>query len=152
MELMRGKFLEDIEVGDSYRTPARTVTDADIVSFAGLSGDFNAIHTDEEFCQALGLGGRIAHGLLTFSILSGLNERVGYTEGTILAFLGINKLSFGKYVRPGDTIHAEVEIIDKRESSKPGRGIVTSRFTGVNQDGDAVLDGETVIMLRKRAE
>lgn len=104
-------------------TPARTVTEADIVNFAGLSGDFNAIHTDEVFCLQLGLPGRIAHGLLTISILSGLSERVGYTEGTILAFLGMNNLSYGKYVTPGDTIH-----------------------------GDAVLECETVLMIRRRAE
>lgn len=145
-----GKFFQQIEVGEKYATPARTVTETDIVNFAGLSGDFNAIHTDEEFCRQLGLPGRVAHGLLTLSILSGLSERVGYTEGTILAFLGIDKLSYGKYVTPGDTIHAEVEVINKRESSKPGRGIVTSRFTGLNQDGDVVVDCEMVVMIRKK--
>ena len=147
-----GKFFEDIEVGEKYSTPARTVTEADIVNFAGLSGDFNAIHTDEVFCRQLGLPGRISHGLLTLSILTGLNERVGYTEGTILAFLGMNDLSYGKYVTPGDTIHAEVEITSKRESSKPGRGIVTSLFTGVNQDVDTVLHCEMVVMIRTRQE
>lgn len=147
-----GKFFEDIEVGEKYSTPARTVTEADILNFAGLSGDFNAIHTDEVFCRQLGLPGRIAHGLLTLSILTGLNERVGFTEGTILAFLGMNNLSFGKYVTPGDTIHAEVEVTGKRESSKPGRGIVISRLTGVNQDGDTVLGCETAIMIRRREE
>jgi acyl dehydratase len=147
-----GKFFEDIEVGEKFSTPARTVTEADILGFAGLSGDFNAIHTDEVFCRQLGLPGRIAHGLLTLSILTGLNERVGFTEGTILAFLGMNDLSFGKYVTPGDTIHAEVEVTSKRESSKPGRGIVTSRFTGVNQDGDKVLSCDMAVMIRRRQE
>jgi acyl dehydratase len=147
-----GKFFEDVEVGENYQTPARTVTEADILNFAGLSGDFNAIHTDEVFCRQVGLPGRVAHGLLTLSILSGLNERVGYTEGTILAFLGINNLSYGKYVTPGDTIHAQVEITGKRESSKPGRGIVTSLFTGVNQDGAAVVKCEMVVMIRRRTE
>jgi acyl dehydratase len=147
-----GKFFEDIQVGEKYLTPARTVTETDIVDFAGLSGDFNAIHTDEVFCRHLGLPGRIAHGLLTLSILSGLNERVGYTEGTILAFLGMNNLSYAKYVTPGDTIHAEVEVISKRESSKPGRGIVTSLFTGFNQDGATVLSCEMVVMIRRKLE
>lgn len=150
MQQQGGRFYEEIEIGQKYATPARTVTEADIVNFAGLSGDFNPIHMDEEFCRALGLGGRFAHGLLVLSILTGLNERVGFLEGTILAFLGINNLSFKKYVRPGDTIHAEVEVIDKRESSKPGRGVVTSRFTGLNQDGDIVIDSEMVIMVRNR--
>lgn len=145
-----GKYFEEIEVGEKYSTPARTVTETDILNFAGLSGDYNSIHTDEEFCRQLGLPGRIAHGLLTLSILTGLNERVGYIEGTILAFLGINNLSYGKYVTPGDTIHAEVEVTGKRESSKPGRGIVTSRFTGINQNGDTVVNCETVLMIRKK--
>jgi len=152
MAVSTGKFYEDFEVGDRYVTPARTVTEADIVNFAGISGDFNAVHTDEEFNRSLGLGGRFAHGVLTLAILTGLNDRTGVFEGTILAFLGMNKLSFKKYVRPGDTIHAEVEIIHKRESSKPGRGIVTTRFTGVNQNGEVVMDSEMVVLMRKKGE
>lgn len=145
-----GRFFEDIQVGEKYSTPARTVTDADIINFAGLSGDFNAIHTDEVFARKVGLPGRVAHGLLTLSILTGLNERTGYTEGTILAFLGMNDLKYGKYVIPGDTVHAEIEITGTRPSSKPGRGIVTSRFAGVNQDGVTVLECEMVIMILRK--
>lgn len=150
MNAITGKYFEDFEVGEKYLTPARTVTEADIVNFAGISGDYNAVHTDEVFNRSLGLGGRFAHGVLTLAILTGLNDRTGVFEGTILAFLGMNRLSYKKYVRAGDTIHAEVEIIGKRESSKPGRGIVTSRFTGVNQDGEIVMDSEMVVMMRKR--
>lgn len=150
MAVTTGKFFEDFKVGEKYITAARTVTEADIVSFAGISGDFNAVHTDEEFNRSMGLGGRFAHGVLTLAILTGLNDRVGVFEGTILAFLGMNSLSYKKYVRAGDTIHAEVEIIGKRESAKPGRGIVTSRFMGVNQDGEILMDSEMVVMMRKR--
>lgn len=150
MIIATGMFYEDVEVGEKYVTPSRTLTEADIVNFAGISGDYNPVHTDEVLNRDLGLGGRFAHGLLTLSILTGLNDRAGVFEGTILAFLGMNNLSFKKYVRPGDTIHAEVEIINKRESRKPGRGIVTSRFTGVNQDGEVVVDSEMVVMLRRR--
>lgn len=150
MAVTTGRFFEDFEVGEKYFTAARTVTEADIVNFAGISGDYNAVHTDEEYNRSLELGGRFAHGVLTLAILTGLNDRTGVFEGTILAFLGMNKLSFKKYVRPGDTIHAEVEIFSKRESKKPGRGIVTSRFTGVNQDGELVMDSEMVVMMRRR--
>lgn len=150
MAVTTGRFFEDFEVGEKYSTAARTVTEADIVNFAGISGDYNAVHTDEEYNRSLELGGRFAHGVLTLAILTGLNDRTGVFEGTILAFLGMNKLSFKKYVRPGDTIHAEVEILSKRESKKPGRGIVTSRFTGVNQDGELVMDSEMVVMMRRR--
>lgn len=150
MAVTTGRFFEDFEVGEKYFTAARTVTEADIVNFAGISGDYNAVHTDEEYNRSLELGGRFAHGVLTLAILTGLNDRTGVFEGTILAFLGMNKLSFKKYVRPGDTIHAEVEILSKRESKKPGRGIVTSRFTGVNQDGELVMDSEMVVMMRRR--
>lgn len=150
MAVTTGRFFEDFEVGEKYSTAARTVTEADIVNFAGISGDYNAVHTDEEYNRSLELGGRFAHGVLTLAILTGLNDRTGVFEGTILAFLGMNKLSFKKYVRHGDTIHAEVEILSKRESKKPGRGIVTSRFTGVNQDGELVMDSEMVVMMRRR--
>lgn len=150
MAVTTGRFFEDFEVGEKYSTAARTVTEADIVNFAGISRDYNAIHTDEEYNRSLELGGRFAHGVLTLAILTGLNDRTGVFEGTILAFLGMNKLSFKKYVRPGDTIHAEVEILSKRESKKPGRGIVTSCFTGVNQDGELVMDSEMVVMMRRR--
>lgn len=150
MAVTTGSYFEDFEVGEKYSTAARTMTEADIVNFAGISGDYNAVHTDEEFNRSLELGGRFAHGVLTLAILTGLNDRTGVFEGTILAFLGMNKLSFKKYVRPGDTIHAEVEILSKRESKKPGRGIITSRFTGVNQDGELVMDSEMVVMMRRR--
>ena len=150
MAVTTGRFFEDFEVGEKYSTAARTVTEADLVNFAGISGDYNAVHTDEEYNRSLELGGRFAHGVLTLAVLTGLNDRTGVFEGTILAFLGMNKLSFKKYVRPGDTIHAEVEILSKHESKKPGRGIVTSRFTGVNQDGELVMDSEMVVMMRRR--
>lgn len=150
MAVTTGKFFEDFEVGWKYVTAARTITETDIVHFAGISGDYNAVHTDEEFNRSMELGGRFAHGVLTLAILTGLNDRAGVFEGTILAFMGMNHLSFKKYVRPGDTIHADVEVLSKRESRKPGRGIVTSRFRGVNQDGEVVMDSEIVVMMRMR--
>ncbi len=147
---MKGKYYEDLKVGNKFITVARTVTEADIVTFSGLSGDFNPIHTDEEFAKNTIHKGRITHGLLTLAIASGLIARLGiFTEATI-GLLGIDNLGFTAPVKPGDTIHAEMEIVDKRETKKPDRGIIFRQITVKNQRDETVLTMISNIMLRKK--
>src|SRR4051794_13360460 len=83
----RSMFLEDFQVGDEFITSARTIAEADIVNFAGISGDFNPLHTDEEHARSLGFSSRIAHGALVFSVVTGLIARMALLEGTAVAFL-----------------------------------------------------------------
>jgi len=145
-----GLFYEDLEVGRIFPTPARTVTEADLVNFAGVSGDFNPIHTDEEYAKGTPFGRRVAHGLLVLSILTGLRLRTGVFEVTLIAWLEIRSYKFLKPVFIGDTIRGETEIIEKRETSKPDRGIVIQRVRVYNHKDELVQEGEFVTLMRRR--
>ncbi|AEG33032.1 MaoC domain protein dehydratase [Thermus thermophilus SG0.5JP17-16] len=143
-------YFEDFEVGQRFTTPARTVTEADVVNFAGVSGDYNPIHTDAEFAKSTPFGQRIAHGLLVLSMLTGLRQRTGHFEGTVIAWLEIRNYRFLKPVFIGDTVRGESEILEKRETSKPDRGILVQRVRVYNQRGEVVQEGEFVTMVRRR--
>ena len=143
-------YFEDFQVGQRFTTPARTVTEADIVNFAGVSGDFNPIHTDAEFARGTPFGQRIAHGLLVLAMLTGLRQRTGHFEGTLIAWLEIRSYRFLKPVLIGDTVHGETEILEKRETSRPDRGILVQRVRVLNQKGEVVQEGEFVTLVRRR--
>jgi acyl dehydratase len=143
-------YFEDFQVGQRFTTPARTVTEADIANFAGVSGDFNPIHTDAEFARSTPFGVRIAHGLLVLSMLTGLRQRSGHFEGTLIAWLEIRNYRFLKPVFIGDTIHGETEILEKRETSRPDRGILVQKVRVLNQKGEVVQEGEFVTMVKRR--
>lgn len=143
-----GMFLEDFSVGQAWVTPARTITDADVVNFAGLSGDFNPLHTDEEFARTTQFGGRIFHGPGVFAVAIGLESRLGIKEGTALAFLGM-EWSLKAPVAIGDTIHVEQRVAEVRPSrSKPDRGVVTFDVAVKNQHGTTCHDGQWFVMFR----
>lgn len=145
----RGKFFEEFGPGDEYVTARRTITEADVVHFAGISGDFNPLHTDEVTAQQSAFKGRIAHGLLTLAVAGGLANQLAIFEGTTLALLGINTKFIGA-VRFGDTIHVVLTVREKKESSKPDRGVVTFDVAVRNQRDEAVIQSEwTVLMARK---
>jgi acyl dehydratase len=143
------QYFEDIQVGDEYVSPGRTVTEADIVAFAGLSGDYNVLHTDAEFMKTSVFGERIAHGLLGLSIASGLASRAMPRPFATLAFLGL-RWRFKGPIRIGDTIKVRFRVTDKRETSKADRGIVTIQRAVVNQRGEIVQEGETELMVERR--
>ncbi len=143
-------YFEDFEVGMRVESAARTVTEADIVMFAALSGDWNPIHTDAEYAKGTMFGRRIAHGLLTLSIVAGLLVRLGLTERTIVAFYGIDKLRFTNPVFIGDTIKAVLEVIGKEEKEGKPYGIVVYDIKGLNQRGEVVLSYISRVAVRKR--
>lgn len=142
--------IEDFAAGQVMKTAARTVTEADVVAFAALSGDYNAIHTDAEYAKHTAFGQRIAHGMLVFSIATGLGVRTGVLDGTVLAFLGIEAWKFLKPVLIGDTIHLRWTVLEARMSSKPGSGVLKRRMEVVNQRGEVVQAGITVTLVRAR--
>lgn len=147
----RGMYLDDFEVGQSWTSPSRTITDADVTNFAGISGDFNPLHTDEEFAKKTQFGGRIFHGPGVFAIATGLESRLGIKEGTAIAFLGMT-WSLKDAVKIGDTIHVEQQVAQVRPSaSKPDRGIVTFDVQVVNQNGVVCQDGQWMVMFERRA-
>jgi acyl dehydratase len=142
-------YLEDIEVGLELSSARRTVTEADIVAFAGLSGDYNPLHTDEIFArEETPFRGRIAHGLLVLSIADGL--RNPFDDWAHLAWLEVQRRFVGP-TYPGDTIHAVRRVEDVRpSSSRPGTGVVTVAVEVVKQDGEVVQRGRDVLLVSAR--
>jgi acyl dehydratase len=142
------RFFDEIEIGEEYESPGRTVTEADIVIFAGLSGDYNVLHTDAEFMKTSIFGERIAHGLLGLAIQSGLLQR-GMRPWATIAFAGL-RWKFKGPIKIGDTIRARGEVIAKKETSKLDRGLITLSRQVVNQRGEVVQEGETDVMVARR--
>ncbi|MBX5475963.1 MAG: MaoC family dehydratase N-terminal domain-containing protein [Clostridia bacterium] len=147
---MPGRYFEDFQVGESFVSPRRTITEADVVLFAGLSGDFNPLHTDRVFAETTPFKQPIAHGLLVLAVATGLNARMGLNDGTALALLGIDEWRFVRPVFFGDTVHVRVTIVDKRETSKPDRGILIRKFEVFNQRDELVQEGYLNLMVRRR--
>lgn len=151
MTRQQGMYLEDFVIGETYVTKARTVTEADIVIFTGLSGDFNPLHIDEEFCKSTPHGTRIAQGLLGISIASGLTSQLGLLTGTAVGFLGMTWRYTG-VIRAGDTIHVRITTKETRPTSKPGRGVLLRQLDVVNQKGEVVQTGEWSVMVLTRPD
>jgi acyl dehydratase len=145
-----GVWFEDLRVGQVFVSPARTVTEADIGLFAGLSGDFNPLHVDEVHARRTPFRGRIAHGLLVQSIASGLAAQTRMFEGTIAALAGMD-MRFEAPVRAGTTIHVRLEVLEVDPSPARSRGSVRFRTQVFDQDGARVLDGHwDTLMMRDR--
>lgn len=146
----RGLYLDEFVVGQSWVTFARTITDADLVNFAGLSGDFNPLHTDEEFARTTQFGGRIFHGPGVFSVAIGLESRLGLKDGTAIAFLGMT-WNLKRPVLIGDTIRVEQAVAEVRPSrTKPDRGVVTFDVVVKNQRDEVCHDGQWFVMFHRR--
>jgi len=143
------RFFDEIALGEEYESPGRTVTESDIVMFAGLSGDYNVLHTDAEFMKQSIFGERIAHGLLGLAIQSGLFSRATQAYAT-LAFVGL-RWKFKAPVKIGDTIRLRAKVIARKDLSEPGRGLVTLERTLLNQRDEIVQQGETDLIVEKRA-
>lgn len=145
-------YFDDFVVGESFLSPARTITETDVVNFAGLSGDYNALHVDNEYANNSIFGGRIAHGLLGLTVASGLFTRTDLNRkmaSSLLALLGINSWRFLGPLKFGDTIHLEIEIVSKEETSKPDRGIVYFNRKVVNQRGELIQEGTTPMLIKR---
>jgi len=144
---------DDLAPGDRFVTAGRTLTEADIVNFAGLSGDYNQLHTDAEFASQAPHGKRIAHGLLVLSIMSGLSTRLPLNRLMEKSILGLAGLQ-ARWLRPvfiGDTVHVVVEVVSKEPGRKPGRGTVVFKRSALNQKGETVLETEWRIVMASRA-
>ena len=144
----RGLTFDQFEVGAAFASSARTVTETDVVAFAGLSGDFNPLHTDSTFAAATPFGERIAHGMLIAAMATGMANWTGIFEGTTLALME-QLIQYKGPVRFGETVHLELTVAEKKPTSKPDRGIVIFATRVINQDGQAVLDGKWTLMMRR---
>jgi len=142
-------YFEEFTVGMEHVTCGRTITEADVMQFAGLSGDFTELHTNEEYARNGPFGRRIAHGLLTLSISSGLTTRMNLITDTVVAFYGIDKLRFVKPVFLGDTIKVKKTVLDTLSKSSV-MGVVTFDTTVVNQRGETVLVYRDKLAIKQR--
>lgn len=144
-----GLYFEDIHEGDRMVTRGRTITEADIVQFAGLTGDYNPMHTNAEYMKTHPMGQRVAHGMLTLSYAVGQAYQLGFMERTVLAFRGL-EMKFSLPVFIGDTVHVELVVREMKEARRIGGGTVTLDVKIVNQDGKTVQSGAwTVLMALK---
>jgi 3-hydroxybutyryl-CoA dehydratase len=143
------RYFEDLEIGEIHASGARTITETDIVNFAGLSGDFTPLHLDEEFAKKTPFGRRVAHGALIFSISTGLVTQMNLLPDTLIAFYGIEKLRFTKPVFIGDTVHVIKKITEKLERGAD-RGVVTFATTVLNQRDEPVLVYSDKLVVKRR--
>jgi len=146
----RGLYFDEFEAGQRIITAARTITEGDVVSFAGLTGDFNQIHIDAEFSQNSPFGQRVAHGLLVLSISMGLVVQTGVMEGTVLAFREIQEWKFSKPVFLGDTLHVELIVLETKEIPRLGGGSVLIEAKVINQRAEIVNKGVWNALLASR--
>jgi 3-hydroxybutyryl-CoA dehydratase len=147
--IVRSLYFEDFTVGQKFVTKARTITESDIVNFAGLSWDHNQLHTDAEYAASTLYGKRIAHGLLGVIAHAGLSYEL--TAESLLALLELT-WQFKAPIFIGDTIHVEQTVKNLRESRSPDRGVMTFEKEVINQKDEVVQTGTTTILLAKRTE
>lgn len=143
----RGLYFEELEVGRHLTTAGRTVSEADVMLFAGVSGDWNPLHVDAEAARTSMFGERVAHGLLVLSMASGLAMQRGFLEGTVEAFMGLD-WKFTAPVRLGDTLHADVEIVQKKAAGPAG--IVVFGVSVLNQREETVQKGRWTVLVKAR--
>ncbi len=143
----RGLYFEEFEVGQRFVSAGRTITESDIVTFAGLSGDYNQLHTDTQFCADSPFGERIAHGLLVLSIASGLVAQSGMIEGTVIAFREIDNWKFIQPVFIGDTVHVATQVLETKFFRRLGAGRVEIELSVINQDDDVVMKGSWHVLM-----
>lgn len=146
----RGAYFEEFEVGQQIFTPARTITEADIQEFAGLSGDYNPIHTNAVLAQSTTFGARVAHGLLILAIASGLADRTGFIEGTAIAFREILDWKFSLPVYIGDTVHVLLEIEETKALPRLGGGALIIGLRVINQDEKTVMRGRWSVLVQSQ--
>ena len=146
-------FYSEFKIDDTFLTAGRTVTEADIVAFAGLSGDFQSLHMDQEYAKVNAFGQRIAHGLLVLSISSGLTVQAGLTTDSVIALYGIDKLRFLKPVFIGDTVTVKNRVIElSPKKDDKTRGVVTFETTVMKQQAEIVLIYHRLVLLRNTAQ
>jgi 3-hydroxybutyryl-CoA dehydratase len=136
----RGRYFEEFEVGEIVVGAGRTITETDVVMFAGLSGDYNQLHTDAEYAKGTIFGRRVAHGLLVLSIASGMAAQLGFIEGTVIAFRELT-WKFSRPVFIGDTVHLEAKVTELKPIPRLGGGSVILQVAVINQLGETVARG-----------
>jgi len=146
------RYFEDFKVGDRFYSLGRTITEADLVAFAGISGDYFQLHTNEEFGKRGPYKGRVAHGTLILAATIGLMVQSGLWRENVLSWLGTRELRLTAPVRIGDTVHAEEEVLEKTDKGKDEWGLLIIRHIVKNHRDDKVMEGELVYAIFKRGK
>lgn len=147
----KGLFFEEFETGQSVTSMGRTVTEADIVSFAAFTGDWTTLHTDAVYAGQTIYGQRVAHGLVGLSIASALAIRLGFMEGTILAFREIRDWKFSLPVFIGDTLRVRVTVNETKAVRRIGGGLVTFGAEVLNQEDKVVQHGTWTVLIKSQS-
>jgi acyl dehydratase len=147
---MPGLYFEDFFVGQKNISAVRSMTEEDILSFAGLTGDNNKIHVDEEFARRTPYGRRIAHGLLGLSMAVGLLMKTGMLDDTVIAFREILEWKFTKPVFIGDEIHAEIEVTQMKQMPRLRGGLVLVAMDVKNQRGETAMQGTLSVLVSSK--
>lgn len=146
-----GYYFEDFEVGAKMLTRGRTIGESDLIQFAGLTGDYNPLHTDATYAEKTMMGKRVAHGMLTLSYALGQAYQLGILERTVLAFREID-MKFSVPVYIGDTIRAELTVAEKKEARRLGGGTVTLELRILNQEDKVVQRGTITLLMASRPD
>ena len=143
-------YYDDVKINATLMTRSHVVSYDDILRFADITLDHHPLHTDAAYCETTRFGRPIAHGLYSLALMEGLKSKM--YEHTSIASLGWDKVRFEAPLFPGDEVHARIFFIHKRDSKKPGRGVVTEKVSLINQTGDIVTEAEHVTLLIKRPD
>jgi 3-hydroxybutyryl-CoA dehydratase len=150
LEIRRSFYFEEFAVGQTITSPARTVTETDIVAFAALSGDWNPVHTDAVYAATTPYGQRVGHGLLALSIAVGLAVRMGFIGDTLLGFRGIDGWKFSAPLLINDTIHMQAAVSETRAIPRMNGGLVTLRVEILNQAGKVLQQGNWSVLVMSK--
>ena len=149
---MPEKFWEDFSVGDKVTSMAITVTEAHLVTWAGLTMDYYPLHMDKEYAAKTPFKERIAHGPLTFALAVGLMGTTGYAKDSVIAWLGVNDMRIPAPVKIGDTIRLHAEITEMRETKNPNQGLTVMRYEVVNQRDEPVMTFDMRFLMHRRGQ
>jgi acyl dehydratase len=145
-------YFEDMEEGTVFESAARTVTESDFVFHSMFADDWTELHTNAEYSEDGPYGERIGHGPMTFILTTGLVQRCGFVERTVIAFLGMNYMDIPNPLTIGDTIEATFEVTERREfDSRDDAGLVVVDATTTNQDGGVLFEGDMKFMFKMRS-
>jgi acyl dehydratase len=150
MSVPRDIYFEDVVIGDAFASASHVVSVEDIARFCELTRDHQPLHTDAAYAQSRGFAGVIAHGLYGVALMEGLKTAMRLYENSSIASLGWDQVRFLRSVVAGDAVHVAFSFVDKRPSSRPGRGVVTEALQLINQHGDIVIDARHAALLACR--